>query len=144
LKIKAVTSRESIRAFVFDESGSAILEFIMVALPLFIPLALYLSAVNSSAQGSLELESVARQVARAYTTSPSQDLANTRANEVLSVYQNQILPTHGSTEHLALAIQCEGQPCLTPDTKVMITITSLPSGRVATATQVVDAWRSSQ
>lgn len=144
MKIKAVTSRESIRALVFDESGSAILEFIMVALPLFIPLALYLSAVNSSAQGSLELENVARQVARAYVTSPSQDLAITRAYEVLAVYQNQILPAHGSLEHLDLTVQCEDQPCLTPDAKVIITITSLPSERVASATQVVDAWRSSQ
>ena len=126
-----------------DESGSAILEFIMVALPLYIPLALYLGAVNGSAQGSLEIENIARQVARAFTTSPSEELTLRRANEVLAVYQNQILPTHGSHELLNLSVLCEAQPCLTPDAKVRITITSQPSGRSASATQVVDAWRNS-
>ena len=115
----------------------------MVALPLFIPLALYLGAVNGSAQGSLELENIARQVARAFTTSPSEELTLRRANEVLAVYQNQILPTHGSHELLNLSVLCEAQPCLTPDAKVRITITSQPSGRSASATQVVDAWRNS-
>jgi Flp pilus assembly protein TadG len=136
-------SKGSFHLLAVDESGSAILEFIMVALPLFIPLALYLGAVNGSAQGSLELENIARQVARAFTTSPSEELTLRRANEVLAVYQNQILPTHGSNQLLNLSVLCEAQPCLTPDAKVTITITSQPSGRSASATQVVDAWRNS-
>lgn len=134
--------KERLHFLAVDDSGSAILEFIMVALPLFIPLALYLGAVNGSAQGSLELENIARQVARAFTTSPSEELTLRRANEVLAVYQNQILPTHGSSEQLSLSVQCEEQPCLTPDAKVTITVTAQPSGRSASATQVVDAWRS--
>lgn len=130
------------RELLRNEEGSAILEFIMIALPLFIPLSLYLNSVNASAQGTIELQNMARQVARAFVTSPTEGLAATRANEVLSVYQNQILPTHGSRELLSLSISCEAQPCLTPNAKVAITISESPSGRSGSATQVVDAWRS--
>ena len=114
----------------------------MIALPLFVPLALYLNSVQSSAQGLSDLHNIARQVARAFTTSPSEDLAPVRANQVLSVYQNQILPIHGDKSSLTLQVSCEAQPCLTPNAKVSIEITELPSGRSALATQVVDAWRS--
>jgi Flp pilus assembly protein TadG len=126
-----------------DEAGSAVLEFIMIALPLFIPLSLYLNSVNGAAQGSMDLQNISRQVARAYTTSTSEDLALVRANEVLSVYQNQILPIHGSREILTLAIQCGAIPCLSPNAKVSVTVTASPSGKSGSATQIVDAWRSS-
>ena len=126
-----------------DESGSAVLEFVMIVVPLFIPLALYLNSVQSSAQGLSDLHNAARQVARAFITSPSESLAPVRANEVLALYQNQILPTHGEKSILSMSVQCEAVPCLTPDAKVTIEITESPSGRTARATQVVDAWRSS-
>lgn len=131
------------RHLLIDESGSAVLEFIMIALPLFIPLSLYLNSVNSAAQGSMDLQNIARQVARAYITSPSEGLAIVRANEVLAVYQNQILPSHGSRELLTISIQCEAEPCLTPNGKVSVRVSATPSGRSGSATQVVDSWRSS-
>jgi hypothetical protein len=142
VKINASYLIEAAKGVLHNDEGSAVLEFIMIALPLFIPLSLYLNSVNASAQGAIELQNMARQVARAFVTSPTEELAATRANEVLSVYQNQILPTHGSRELLSLAISCEAQPCLTPNAKVSISISESPSGRSGSATQVVDAWRS--
>jgi hypothetical protein len=142
MRVNCRNPKESLLALAADECGSAILEFIMIALPLFIPLALFLNTVNGSAQSSLELENIARQVARAFTTSPSEALTLQRANEVLGLYQNQILPNYGSREQLSFSVRCESQPCLTPNAKVFITITSQPSGRIASATQIVDAWRS--
>ena len=134
---------ERLQKILSDESGSAVLEFVMIGLPLFIPLALYLNTVQSTAQGLSDLNNAARQVARAFITSPSEALAPVRANEVLALYENQILPTHGKRSRLSMSIQCEAEPCLTPDAKVTIEITESPSGRTAHATQVVDAWRSS-
>jgi len=135
--------RGRLQKILSDESGSAVLEFVMIAVPLFIPLALYLNSVQSTAQGLSDLHNAARQVARAFITSPSETLAPVRANEVLALYQNQILPTHGEKSILSMSVQCETVPCLTPDAKVTIEITESPSGRTARATQVVDAWRSS-
>jgi len=132
-----------INEWLVDESGSAILEFIMIALPLFIPLALYLNSIQSSAQELSDLQNVARQAARAFTTSPTEELASVRANEVLGVFQNQVLPTHGNSAVLSMSISCESQPCLTPNAKVTVSISASPSARSASATQVVDAWRSS-
>ncbi len=142
LKLKSNLLISRVPHFLREENGSAVLEFIMIALPLFIPLSLYLNSVNNAAQGSMDLQNIARQVARAYVTSPSEGLAVVRANEVLAVYQNQILPIHGSRESLSIAIQCQAVPCLTPDAKVVATVTSTPSGKSGSATQIVDAWRS--
>jgi len=142
VKLKTIPLISRLLHFLREEEGSAVLEFIMIAMPLFIPLSLYLNSVNNSAQGSMDLQNIARQVARAYVTSPSEGLAAVRANEVLAVYQNQILPTHGSRESLSITIQCQAVPCLTPDAKVVATVTSTPSGNSGSATQIVDAWRS--
>ena len=134
--------RRQILRFMKCERGSAVLEFIMVALPLFVPLAMYLGSVEQAAQTSFDLQNIARQVARAFTTSPSEELAPVRAREVLSVYQNQILPSHGSSSQLTLDIRCEENPCLTPNGKVTVTVTASGSQNSASATQIVDAWRS--
>ena len=134
--------RRQVIRFFKCERGSAVLEFIMVALPLFVPLAMYLGSVEKVAQTSFDLQNIARQVARAFTTSPSEALAPVRAREVLSVYQNQILPSRGSSSLLNLNISCEENPCLTPNGKVTITVTANGSKNSASATQIVDAWRS--
>ncbi len=126
-----------------SETGSAILEFVMLAIPLFVPLGLYLERVNSSAQSAIELRSMTRQIARAFVTSPTEAEAAVRAREVLSVYRSQILPARGDKSLLNLSISCESQPCLTPNSKVTIVVTEMPSGQSSSATQIVDSWRNS-
>ncbi len=125
-----------------DQQGSATLEFVMIAIPLFVPLALYLSSVNSSIQNSLTLKNVARQAARAFITSPSEALAPVRAQEVLNSYRT--VSSGSSAAQLSLSIQCESNPCLTPNSKVTLTVSDPATSRLASATQVVDAWRSSE
>jgi Flp pilus assembly protein TadG len=125
-----------------EESGSAVLEFIMVALPLFLPLAIFLQSVEAKSQGLGDLNNAARQVARAFTTSPSEELAPVRANEVLMTYQNEFHLSRGGHSTLTLSINCQMQPCLTPNAKVTVTLTESDLGLSASASQIVDAWRS--
>jgi Flp pilus assembly protein TadG len=135
-------SGSAISRFLQEESGSAILEFILVALPLFLPLTLFLQSIEAKSQNLGDLNNAARQVARAFTTSPSESLAPVRANEVLRTYQKEVLPSHGDKSILNLSITCEGAPCLTPNAKVTVTLTDSSLGLSASATQIVDAWRS--
>ncbi len=118
----------------------------MIALPLFIPLSIYLNSINRIELNASNLQNMVRQVARAFVTSPTETLAELRAREVISIYETRNGGNGGSIiagQRFELAIQCEAKPCLTPNAKVVVRISDLSTGQQATATQVVDAWRSS-
>jgi Flp pilus assembly protein TadG len=68
------------------EDGSAIIEFVIYALPLFVPLIIYLTSINQSAQIQYEARNFARQLARAYVTSPSQEFTGARILAVKEVF----------------------------------------------------------
>jgi Flp pilus assembly protein TadG len=130
------------RSLFAGEEGSASLEFIMFALPLFIPLTLFLASVSSGVEASQRLQNLARQSARAFVTSPSEDLAPIRAHQVLDALGAQ-RDFAKFKEAVEMSIHCQSQPCLTPDSKVTIEVRDRVTGRFAAATQIVDAWRDS-
>ena len=132
-----------VSGLVKNENGSASLEFIILAIPLFIPLALYLSSANGNSQELQTLNNAARQSARAFVTSSTEELAPVRAEEVLSVFQGQSPPGERGGAMMQISISCESTPCLTPNSKVTVKVTDPNSGRFAEATQIVDSWRSS-
>jgi Flp pilus assembly protein TadG len=141
-----------------DERGSAVVEFVVLTLPLFVPFALYLGIVNSQSQVAFDVHNLARQVGRAFITSPSEALAAPRVKTVVDAFSTKILSAHGITGSPQVSILCSAAPCLTPGAHVQVTISlddnsmkptgylrfwsSSPSHIVARDTQVVDAWRS--
>ena len=130
-----------------DENGSAIVEFVIFALPLFIPLVIYLTSVNHSAQIQYDARNFARQVARVYVTSPNQELTGARIQAVTDAFTSQSFAANRIALPPKIEIQCSLNPCLSPNGKVevQVSLTSKETGRsaVATAIQTVDAWRNS-
>jgi len=129
-----------------EEEGSAIVEFVIFALPLFIPLVIYLTSVNQSAQIQYEARNFARQIARAYVTSPSQEFANARVEAVTEAFSKSTFASNKVDLPPKIEIHCSLNPCLTPNGKVevKVSIASTNSGKSASAIaiQTVDAWRS--
>lgn len=129
------------------EEGSAIIEFVVYALPLFVPLIIYLTSVNQSAQIQYEARNFARQLARAYVTSPSQEFTGARILAVKEVFTSSSFTINRIDPNPNIQIICSLSPCLTPTGKVSVTVrlTSIISGTSASATaiQTVDAWRNS-
>jgi len=138
---------KSIEKFAKDDEGSAIIEFIVYALPLFVPLVIYLTSVNQVSEIQYEARNFARQTARAYVTSPTQDLTNARMFSVLEVFVKNSFTTNRIDSHPEIEISCTLNPCLTPNgkIKVKVVLISISSGKSASATaiQTVDAWRNS-
>ena len=133
--------------FFQDENGSAIVEFVIFALPLFIPLALYLTSVNQLSTIQSDANNYARQLARVYVTSISTEDLPARIEEFNSAFENAILLRDKIQFPPQIAIECSMDPCLSPNSRVSVSIemTSL-DGKVrarARASQSVDAWRSS-
>ena len=143
-----------------DERGSAVVEFVVLTLPLFVPFALYLGVVNSQSQAAIDAHNLARQAARAYIASPSEEFASARVEVVKSAFTENILRKHGILSRPDIQISCEADPCLTPDKSVKAIVTledssikptgylrfleSSPTKVVASDIQIVDIWRSSQ
>jgi len=129
------------------EEGSAILEFLILAIPLFVPLIIYLTSLNQSAQIEYEARNFARALARAYVTSPSQELTAPRIQAVTSAFAANSFILNKIDSPPKVQISCSANPCLTPDGKIEVTVilSSSSSKKVASAkaTQTVDAWRDS-
>lgn len=130
-----------------DEDGSAIVEFVILALPLFIPLVIYLTSVNDSAQIQYEARNFARQVARVYVTSPSQELTAPRVAALVEVFSRSNFVENRINLPPDIQINCSLSPCLSPNGHVVVEVklTSSSSGKsaIARASQTVDAWRNS-
>ena len=135
------------KKFLKNENGSAIIEFVIYALPLFVPLVIYLTSVNQSSEIQYEARNFARQIARAYVTSPSQELIEARILSVTAVFANSSFATNRINPFPKIEISCTLNPCLSPNGKVEVKVllTSSLTGRSASATaiQTVDAWRNS-
>ena len=129
-----------------SEEGSAIIEFVIYALPLFVPLIIYLTSINQSSQIQYEARNFARQLARAYVTSPSSELTEARILAVKEVFVSNSFAANKIDSSPEIEISCSLNPCLTPTGKVSVTVhlNSIVSGSSASATavQTVDAWRS--
>ncbi len=148
--------KEIVEAF-RSEEGSAVVEFVILALPLFLPMVIFLGAVHQSATVSADIRSLARQSARAFITSPSEDFENARMQTVLQLFESKVLRPAGIREVPVISIMCSATPCLTPDSRVQAKVTLFQSANqlsgifrflsapnqtfVATDTQIVDAWR---
>ncbi|MCX6455753.1 MAG: hypothetical protein NT057_05815 [Actinobacteria bacterium] len=155
MKIPSFTSKRNIiyshlfrkSNLVENEEGSAIVEFVILALPLFIPLAIYLTTVSQTSQIQFDARNYARQVARVYVTSPSQNLVADRISVVTQTFADSIFLKDKIAIPPAINIWCSRTPCLTPGGKIQVSvrIDSLDSKRAASASVIesVDAWRSS-
>lgn len=140
-----------------EERGSAIVEFTMLAIPLLVPIVMYLGAIHQNSAIESDLHNLARQGARAFITSPSDAFEGARLQSVIDIFVTKIFQKDGISEIPSLSVECSASPCLTPDAKVKVTASlihnrgnlsgilrfiSTPSVTFsASDTQVVDAWR---
>jgi Flp pilus assembly protein TadG len=150
-QIRVLGSRDAIKNrfqdFLGDENGSAIVEFVIFALPLFIPLALYLTSVNQLSTIQSDANNYARQLARVYVTSTSKEDLPARIEELNSAFEDSIFSRDKVQSPPQISVECSTDPCLSPNSRVSVNIelTSI-DGKVratARASQSVDAWRSS-
>lgn len=140
-----------------DQEGSAVIEFVVLALPLLLPLTVYLNEVHQNSIINSDLHNLARQSARAFITSNDESLESPRMQTILNLFESKILAPAGISEVPTLNIECSAYPCLTPNAEVKVTASithlhknfsgifrfiSAPSVQFsASDTQIVDAWR---
>jgi hypothetical protein len=87
-----------------------------------------------------ESKNLARQVIRAYVTSPNEELASIRAFQVIDLYKSTLSPRALASRDIQLNISCTSYPCFTRGSKVTATI-SVGLKDKASASEYVDLWR---
>ena len=103
-----------------DESGSAVVEFVFLAVVVMVPL-LYLVMTLARVQaGAFAVSAAAREAGRAYVTAQSAGPAERRARAAAGMAFEDQGFGHRETR---LALACDGSPCLRPAGRVAVTAT---------------------
>lgn len=131
------------------EEGSAVTEFVLIATPLFLPALLFFLSMQGAAMEEMRVENLARQTLRAFVTAKDTQQGHQRIHYVLEKF-SELDSQRNKEFSFTYKIDCGGQECLTPGSKVKIELfktfsTELDNGQsrkaVAVATSMVDRWR---
>ncbi len=114
---------ERLRSSLRADFGSASVEFVILAIPLFLPIFIYLIQFAELSNSEINARSLVRQVVRAYVATDSIEDAQYRANLVLN-YGGERLGFRGpEIASMRLTFTCSANPCLTPGARVRGTLT---------------------
>jgi Flp pilus assembly protein TadG len=113
-----------INRFLRDEGGSASVEFALLAIPLFIPLFLYMNSFASMSDGQNSLRTLAREAARGFVTSSNDQIAYGVAHQIVT-QGAQVLGYEKALKNgdIQLHIGCSTRPCISPNASITVSIT---------------------
>jgi hypothetical protein len=127
-----------------NENGSAVVEFVALALPLFVPVIIFLSQFAALSNDEFIVRTLARESVRAYILSANDLSATLNARNTMNTGARELGLKEERIKDLNFTVDCAGLFCITPDNKVEITITlrSQDGKRVSTATarETVSPW----
>lgn len=95
------------------EEGSAVVEFVALAVLLLIPIIYLILTVGRLQAASYAVSTAAREAARAYVTAPPGAAPQARADAAARLSFGD----HGF-EDGRITVRCAASPCLTPDARV--------------------------
>ncbi len=118
-----------------SETGSATVEFVALAIPLFIPIFIYLNHFSSVSANEEIARSMAREVLRVYVISENDDAARDLSGKATQLLARQWNLTDSEVASLRTRMDCTRFPCLTADGRIKLTIsfTDKETGRLVTA-----------
>lgn len=116
-----------------DERGSASVEFSILAIPLFIPLFIFIGQFANASDSQDSLRTLARESVRAFVSSSNDQIAFYVANQVV-VKGGKVL----GQERIDIRITCSASPCISPDAQVIVHLTSRNPGNSALEVSVIE------
>ncbi len=132
------------KKFIKNEDGSASVEFVVLALPLFIPLIIFLQQFASVSAEEGFARTLAREGARAYVSSSSTDSAEEMMNKVIVAAGKELGLTKEHFDRMAIGLECSNTPCHSPNGKVQVTIHFVATEQfravTASAQEYVSPW----
>ena len=100
------------------QSGSAAVEFVILAIPLFLPIIIYLTQFAEVSNAETKARSLIREVVRAYVSSEDIDAARESANLVLNFGAQKMGFKSDEITGMNLEFSCSSNDCLRPGGRV--------------------------
>ena len=129
-----------------SDSGSAIVEFVALAIPLFIPIFIYLNHFSSVSVNEEIARSLAREVLRVYVISEDESAARNLSGQAIQLLARQWKLSDSEIASMQTHMDCSHTPCLSANGRIKLTITFTDNqtGRVvsASAQEHLSPWLS--
>lgn len=127
-----------------NERGSASVEFVLLALPLFIPIFIFLNQFSNLSSQEMALQTLARESVRAFIESDSDQSGGALVNQVIIRGGTKLGLKPDEISEIESEIKCSKTPCHLSDGRVRITLTleARNGGRIvqASAQQYFSPW----
>ena len=104
------------------EDGGAIVEFVALAIPLFIPIFIYLNSFSSISANEVIARSMAREVLRVYVISANDGAARNLSSDATYLLARQWNLSPSEIATLQTHLDCSHLPCLSANGRIKLTI----------------------
>jgi Flp pilus assembly protein TadG len=109
------------------EEGSANVEFVVLALPLFIPIFIFLGQFSAVSSHEMVLQTLARESLRSYIESSNDQTGEALIREVIEVGGKNLGLSQEEIRAIDVEMKCSKSPCHQPNGRVRITLRMDPS-----------------
>ena len=106
-----------------SESGNAIVEFVALAIPLFIPVFIYLNYFSGVSVNQEIARSMAREILRVYVISDGDSAARELSGRATQLLARQWNLTESEVASLRTKMECTRSPCLSANGRIKLTLT---------------------
>jgi Flp pilus assembly protein TadG len=128
-----------------DESGSAIVEFVALAIPLFIPVFIYLNSFASLSGNESIIRVLAREGVRAYAASDNDYSGRQISEQVIHIAGQHLGLSDVEVKSLSINYECSRLPCLSANSRIRLTVSFLDQQSnhtvVASAQENIGPWK---
>ena len=111
-----------VRSRFSQEDGGAIVEFVALAIPLFIPIFIYLNSFSSMSANEQIARSMAREVLRVYVISENDGAAQEISGRAAQLLARQWQLSETEVASLRTSMDCSHFPCLTANGRIKLTL----------------------
>ena len=122
LKIQTSSLWRKITMHLRREDGGAIVEFVALAIPLFIPIFLYLNSFSSISANEVIARSMAREVLRVYVISENDSAARNLSSAATNLLARQWKLSPSEIATVRTHLDCSHFPCLSANGRIKLTI----------------------
>lgn len=127
------------------EEGSASVEFVLLALPLFIPILIFLGQFSAISSHEMVLQTLTRESLRSYIESNNDKSGEALIRQVIEVGGKNLGLSQQEIRAINVEMKCSKSPCHQPNGRVRITLRMDPSvshGRIieAAAQEYFSPW----
>ena len=131
-------------ATIRSEKGSAVVEFVLLAIPLFIPIILFMSTFADVSDKESIARTLARESVRGFVLSRGDISAYSTAHHIATEGATALGLDSQEVSSMIVNIRCEAWPCITPRNRISLTITFYSNQGhreiKATAEEVLSPW----